>query len=34
VIDGDAFNAILRDRQNVAISVMRTLSRRLREMMK
>ncbi len=32
VIDGDAFNAILRDRQNVAISVMRTLSRRLREM--
>jgi HEAT repeat protein len=33
VIDGDAFNAILRDRQNVAISVMRTLSRRLREMM-
>jgi len=33
VIDGDAFNAILRDRQNVAISVMHTLSRRLREMM-
>jgi CRP-like cAMP-binding protein len=32
VIEGGAFNAILRDRQAVAISVMRTLSRRLREM--
>jgi HEAT repeat protein len=32
VIQGGAFNAILRDRQAVAISVMRTLSRRLREM--
>ncbi len=31
VIDGEAFNAILHDRPNVAISVMRTLSRRLRE---
>ncbi len=32
VIDGEAFTAILRDRPNVSISVMRTLSRRLREM--
>ena len=31
VIDGDAFTAILRDRSTVSISVMRALSRRLRE---
>ena len=31
VIDGEAFNAILRDRPEVSISVMKTLSRRLRE---
>ena len=33
VIDAEAFNAIVRDRQEVAFSVMRTLSRRLREML-
>jgi HEAT repeat protein len=32
VIDGDSFTAILRDRPEVSISVMKTLSRRLREM--
>lgn len=32
VIYGDAFTAILRDRSDVSISVMRALSRRLREM--
>lgn len=30
-IDGESFTAILRERTNVALSVMRTLSRRLRE---
>jgi HEAT repeat protein len=32
VIDGEAFTAILRDRPEVSISMMKTLSRRLREM--
>ena len=32
VIDGEAFTAILRDRPEVSISLMKTLSRRLREM--